>query len=211
MEHRPRQPTTPKPLAPAAAPARSHSPNLEPPHFLKLEPLTVPKDENRPTKVSPMAKPASPTPSSDTPLASEAGAEESPKPSEEEEREQEEREAEERAQREEAERAQREREWRKRAVLTIHINHHLAPFKVKLSITDDGISVNFLLANTVQDSVTPSYGDITRLCKQLASESDDFTGRDVIEFVGVRRYGIVTYILGKRRTFEDDRFDQLQL
>jgi hypothetical protein len=104
-----------------------------------------------------MAKPASATPSSDTPLASESGAEESPNPRDEEEREQEQRKAE--------ERAQRGREWRERAILTIHINHHLAPIKVKLTVADDGISLNFLLANAVQDSVTPSYGDIARLCK----------------------------------------------
>ena len=41
-------------------------------------------------------------------------------------------------------------------------------------------------------------------------ESDDFTGREVIEFVGVRRYGVMAYILGESGTLSDNKLDQLQ-
>ena len=92
--------------------------------------------------------------------------------------------------------AAEEETWRDNALLTIHINHHLDPIKVKPTIAADGISLNFLLANAVPDSVTPTFGEISILCKQLSSESIKFAGREVYEFVGVLWYSIVAYILG---------------
>ena len=56
--------------------------------------------------------------------------------------------------------------------------------------------VDFLLANAAPDSVTPTFGEISILCKQLSSESIEFAGREVYEFVGVLWYSIVAYILG---------------
>ena len=90
-----------------------------------------------------------------------------------------------------------EERWRENAGLTIHINHYLEPIKVKATIANDGISLNLLLANAVPDTVKPTFNDLAKLCKQIASESNDFTGRRVHEFVGVRWYSIVAYSLGK--------------
>ena len=73
----------------------------------------------------------------------------------------------------------------------MHVNRHLPPVTVKLTIKD-GISLNYLLANDVQGSIEPGYNEIASLCKKLSSESDDFVGREVVEFVGVNRYDIVT-------------------
>jgi hypothetical protein len=82
--------------------------------------------------------------------------------------------------------------------LTINVNHYLEPIKVKATIANDGISLNLLLANAVLDTVKPTFNELAKLCKQLASKSNEFTGRRVYEFVGVRWYGIVAYILGRQ-------------
>jgi len=68
-----------------------------------------------------------------------------------------------------------EERWGENAVLTIHINHYLEPIKVKATIVNDGISLNLLFVNTVPDTVKPTFREITVICKQLASESTDFT------------------------------------
>ena len=45
----------------------------------------------------------------------------------------------------------------------------------------------------------------------MASESDNFTGRDVIEFVAVPRQSIVIHSLGKTGKFPHDQSNQLRL
>jgi len=91
-----------------------------------------------------------------------------------------------------------EERWRENAVLTIPVNHYLEPVKVKATIADDSISLNLLLANAVPDTVTPTFAELATLCKKLASESGDVTGREVVDFTVVRWYGVVAYILGMR-------------
>jgi len=100
------------------------------------------------------------------------------------------------AQREEDIMAEAEETWRASAFLTVYINHHISPVKVKLTIAPDGISLNFLLANAVPDSVSPTFRELVTLCKQLSTESIEMAGHDVHEFIRVLWYSILAYILG---------------
>ena len=59
--------------------------------------------------------------------------------------------------------------------------------------------------------VFPTYSEIKRFRTQVVSESNDFTGRDIVGLIAVRLWDIMTYILGVRWTLPKCHIIKLEL
>ena len=69
-------------------------------------------------------------------------------------------------------------------VVDIYISHKLPRIKIALHV-EGGTSLKLVLNDDAEGAVHPAFDELTRLCKQWGSESEEFSGREVIAFVGV--------------------------